>query len=128
MTLAKMVAADDRYVVERMDWYHAKAELLTSNADIVAITRRALETVADSHAAVHLLLELDEPAQREMLFRLVELASVGQREMQLVRDLIMSLDRRWVLNTSPIKSIQNWSMPRRLSPTRSTARSPSSWL
>jgi hypothetical protein len=97
----RLVAADNRYDVARMDLYRVQSELLKSNIDIVAIIQRALETVTDRGAALRLLLELDEPVRREMFSRLVELASVGHRDIQLVRDVILSLDRDWTLEHIP---------------------------
>jgi hypothetical protein len=84
-----------------MDLHDAKVALLKSDADITTIMRQALETVGDRGAALRLLLELDESIRRKMFPKLVELASIGHRDIQLVRDVILSLDRDWALEHIP---------------------------
>ena len=98
----RFVAAENRYCAARMDLPAAKSALLGSNADITAILRQALSTVADRGAALRLLLELDESVRREVFPILVDVASVGHRDIQLVRDVILSIDREWVLEHIPV--------------------------
>jgi vacuolar-type H+-ATPase subunit F/Vma7 len=89
----RLVAAENKYYAARMDLYSAKSALLKSDADIVAIIRQALEIVDDRGTALRLLLELDESVRREVFPTLVDVPSVGHRDIQRVRDVILSIDR-----------------------------------
>jgi hypothetical protein len=65
-----------------MDFNSAMSSLLESNVDITAIMRQALQTVADRHAALRLLLELNEPVRRDVFPLLVDAASAGHADIQ----------------------------------------------
>ena len=112
------------------DLYRVQSELLKSNIDIVAIIQRALETVADRGAALRLLLELDESVRREVVPTLVDVASVGHQDIQLVRDIILSLNRDWLLEHLPnevqriLEQAIEYEEYRRLAELLETVRSP----
>lgn len=77
--------------------FHAARMALFRVGDIADILYEALHNVAERGTALRVLLIQPEQARRRVFHRLVELASVGHNDIQLVRDVILSMDRQWVL-------------------------------
>ncbi|HEX6817569.1 MAG TPA: barstar family protein [Ktedonobacterales bacterium] len=77
--------------------FHAARMALFRVGDIADILYEALHNVAERGTALRVLLIQPEQARRRVFPRLIELASVGHRDIQLVRDVILSMDRQWVL-------------------------------
>lgn len=97
----RLVDAERRYYAANMELYNARTALLNSDADVLVLVRRALSYPPEWAPALRLLLQLDESRRREMFPMLVELASTAHGNIQLARDVLLSLDRQWLLEHIP---------------------------
>lgn len=90
----QLVAAENAFFAARM-------ALFQSGADIPGLVVRALDDPSGRGTALRLLPLLDEDARRQVFPQLVELASWGHGYTRDIRDIILSLDRSWVLTHVP---------------------------
>lgn len=70
---------------------------MTGAADRSHVLREALQSVGQRGTALRLLLALPTREREAHFDRLVELASVGHADIGLVRDVILTMPREWVL-------------------------------
>src|SRR5919108_363940 len=85
-------------LVEAEERYHAAHWKFNRYCgDRVEVFRNALKGVRGRATALRLLLNAREDERRSLLPTLIDLASVGTADIGLVRDVIKSLDRTWVL-------------------------------
>ena len=62
---------------------------------------QALHRVGERRAALHLLLSLDETIPQRLFPALIDLASVGHKDIQLVRKVITAFDKEWLERNLP---------------------------
>jgi hypothetical protein len=97
----EFVEAEKRYYLARMRLFKAKRALLSSDADMMGLVKQALDNPPEWGTALRLLLELDEPARRVVFPTLLTIAANHHANVQLAREVILSLDRQWVLQNIP---------------------------
>lgn len=78
-------------------FYGARAAFVTGAQDRVEVLRGALRSVAGRGTALRLLPLLPEAERMAVFDDLVAVASVGHADVQLGRNVILSLPRQWVL-------------------------------
>lgn len=92
----RLVRADTEYFAARQAMFQARHALLMSGADLMPLLRQALQNPFERGAALHLLEALGDDARRAAFPELVDLASFSHGMIQLVRDLVLSIDRSWL--------------------------------
>lgn len=97
MLWQQLIQADKQYFVARMQLLQA----MRTGLDIVSLMRRALDNPLERGPALRLLLNLEEAARRELFPSLIRLASIGHADIQLVREVIFSLDSQWLAEHIP---------------------------
>lgn len=97
----RLVAAERQYIAARMALFSARDALLNSETDLIELLRHALKKPSERGAALRVLRILDESVRRQVFPTLVELASVGHSDIQLVREVILSLDAMWLSQHIP---------------------------
>lgn len=97
----QLVSAEQKYIASRMGLFRARAALLESSADVAALVQAALGRVPERGTALRLLMDLDEATRCRVFPTLVEVASVGHADIQFARDVILSLNRQWLLDHLP---------------------------
>ncbi len=93
--------ADKQHVAASMALFRARTALIQSihpSVKHLERLRSALRDPLERGPALRLLLDLDEALRREVFPTLVELASIGHSDIELVRKVILSLNVDWVLD------------------------------
>jgi hypothetical protein len=83
---------------------HFVGELLQRSVpDIITFFKQALLKVKERRPALELLLNLEEIYRRDTIQELVKLASVAYSDIDLVRQVILSIDKEWLSAALPLE-------------------------
>jgi len=92
----QLVDAERSFFAANRALLEARTALADQEADLDQLVARALANPAERATALRLLLAAPESVRRKTFPILVELAAVSHRDLQLVREVILSLDAAWV--------------------------------
>ena len=96
------VSAEAEYIRAEGTLLRAQSHLSTLSVDsLYLLLERALRGAGERRAALHLLASLDETVRRRLFPALIDLAAVGHKDIQFVRDVIVSLDKDWLTKNLP---------------------------
>lgn len=91
------VSAQEEYVAARMRLFRAQAAVKAlPAARLQELLDLALHSVGERRAALLLLVDLDETVRRRNFATLMDLAAVEHRDIDLAREVILSMDRDWL--------------------------------
>lgn len=95
------LSENDRYLWQRVfetetDFYQASMDFMANATNRVAVVRHAFST-RQRGTALRLLLILPMEERLLLFDELVEMASHGHSDIELVREAILSLPREWVI-------------------------------
>lgn len=80
-----------------MDFFSARWEFLSRSTDKQLTIKQALKSPSDRTTALRILLYLEVEERLSFFDQLVDLASVGHSDIELVREVILSLPKEFLL-------------------------------
>lgn len=97
-----LIKAENDY--EQARWYFFK-----HSYSVLSTLRKALHIPQERGTALRLIKYINIKDHKALLNDLVELASVGHSDIQLVRDVILSLPKEWLIENieTPISKVLN---------------------
>jgi hypothetical protein len=83
---------------QERDYLITRQTFLNSYTDKVNLFKNALQNPTERTTALHLFTHLTLEERQSLFDDLIKLASVGHSDIELVRTVILSFDKFWLLN------------------------------
>ena len=83
---------------QERDYLITRQTFLNSYTDKVNLFKNALQNPTERTTVLHLFTDLTLEERQSLFDELIKLASVGHSDIELVRNVILSFDKTWILN------------------------------
>jgi hypothetical protein len=96
------LSVQEEYIAAQMRLFRAQAAVQgLPAARLQELLDRALHSVGERRAALLLLVDLDETVRRRNFAALMDWVAVEHRDIDLAREVILSMDRDWLAKHLP---------------------------